>query len=664
MSMKYKTVKSLAELPTQLVGARTVFLDLETTSFDVHEKALYPYAGHRACGVALTADAHEQAWYIPLRHRFSDGTPQRGNLDPEPVMRFVGDVLGAAQRWVNHNVNFDAHFLAVEGVTWSCDLVDTLVLAKLIDSGRFGAAYDLSILAHDWLNLDIRANEIALDKYLATIKVGRRDAKDYGLLPIALMAPYAACDVLTNRLLYIHEVNQRPEEMRTLWRTEIDLTSVLFDIERGGMRVDPDELRIEHAKALIGLLGLEQRLEELIGFTVNPRSPRQMYRLICDHLGLPVIAWTDPKKNKTGTSNPSFGKDVLQEYLIHPLVRDSEHATEVLTLLASISKAHAFISDYVEPYQKHQVDGRMHPSYNQSVRSGRLSCRRPNAQNLNQRAKKLIHPDPGDAFICFDYQQAEFRSIVHYIQAMNAIDAYAEDIETDFHHWVSEISGVPRKAAKNVNFATAFGGGKPKITKMLAGHPAIMEEMRPLCSNEDDFRRLCAQRAEEVYETYHRVFSTLKPKMSDYESRAKRNGYVRNRYRRRCHLDSKGAYKAFNRVIQSTIADLVKERMVALAPRFNPTLVQIGLRMCWNVHDEIGFTGPVAVCRDPEVISYLARSLEWTPIDFRVAHRVDAKLCLHSWGEGEKLEIDRSLTKYPTTVSGNQYPTERQLRAS
>ena len=76
----------------------------------------------------------------------------------------------------------------------------------------------------------------------------------------------------------------------------------------------------------------------------------------------------------------------------------------------------------------------MHPDYNQTVRTGRMSCRRPNAQQLSKEAKELILPFDNQHFVSFDESQVEFRLIVHYIQDSKAIEAFNENPDTDFHH--------------------------------------------------------------------------------------------------------------------------------------------------------------------------------------------------------------------------------------
>ena len=51
--------------------------------------------------------------------------------------------------------------------------------------------------------------------------------------------------------------------------------------------------------------------------------------------------------------------------------------------------------------------------------------------------------------------------------ANEAVERYRNDPDTDFHLLASEITGLPRKDAKAVNFAKIYGAGVKKFAEMI-----------------------------------------------------------------------------------------------------------------------------------------------------------------------------------------------------
>ena len=58
--------------------------------------------------------------------------------------------------------------------------------------------------------------------------------------------------------------------------------------------------------------------------------------------------------------------------------------------------------------------------------------RRLSAQQLSERAKRLVHPPEGRAIVSADASQIEFRMMVQYTRDQDAIRAYNENSKTDF----------------------------------------------------------------------------------------------------------------------------------------------------------------------------------------------------------------------------------------
>ena len=645
-----RIVEHTSELP-DLAHARELFLDFETTAFSPAVKAFNAYKGHRACGIAVTVNDEPGAWYVPIRHHDKSNTLHPANLDLDTVLRWSRDLITTCRDWVNHGVKFDAHFAAEDGAIFQGRLVDTLTIAKVLDSDRlYKGGYGLSALSLAWLEEDISPYENRLKSFLEGVKLPRnKKAHDYALAPPDILGEYACQDVITGRKLHRYIQKRMPAECASVVDTEIKLTPVLFDIEREGMHVDLKELKCLELQILYELQIIGQKLHETIGYAINPASPDDCYELLVNHWGLPILARDD----KTG--NPTFDKDALVSYLAHPEISGNEDRRETVSRMLHYRKRHTLMSFFVRPYIEHEVDGILHPDYNQSVRSGRLSCKRPNAQQLSPEAKLLVHPPPGCAFLSCDYSQIEFRLIVHYIRAVDAIQAYGDDPDTDFHAWVAKLCGIPRKPAKNVNFAIGYGAGKRKVMKMLASEMELMAELMTKVDGyiktgrahesqrKDLFDVLCQRRAEEVYNRYHDRLPGIKTTSRKAEQAARRRGYVFNAYGRRAHLPNTHCHLAFNRIIQGCAADVMKERTVAVAPRYNPEIRELGIRIAGSVHDETLFVGDAETTRDPRIVNLIVQILEDTAQDFRVSIRTSAGWSSSTWAEASsddaRLEI-------------------------
>jgi len=618
-----RLVQSLDELPN-LQNSKELFLDLETTSFDPKVKALEPYHGHRTCGICVTADDHKGAWYVPIRsHR------PGWNLDLKHTLSWLDDTINTCTDWVNHNIKFDAHFLKQDNIDFNCRLVDTNTLAKIVNSDRF--SHDLDSLSTEWLEEDIGKHKGKLSQYLDGCK-----SKDYGDVPGDIIGEYGCQDVITNRKLWKYLLRRRHEQTKKIWETEILLTPVLFDMEVIGLHVNKDELMQKQLITLHKMLQLEERLHSLCDFPIRPHTNADCYEVLCTKFGLPVLGYTD--KNE-----PSFDKAALLAYLAHPVVKNSKELLTVVTKIQQYRKLNTFNSLFLTPYLEYQVNGIMHPSYNQIIRTGRMSCRRPNSQQLSYDAKALAHPPKETDIGSWDYSQIEFRIICHYINDRKAIAAYADNPNTDFHQWVSDMCQIPRKPAKNVNFAIAFGGGKSRVVSMLSLNMDLVSHLADVAKKLVDsgkvkkemeqriFELLAKKKGEQVYNEYHNTLPGIRSKTKLARDNLVSRGFVFNAYGRQRHLPDKASYRAFNTVVQSCAADVIKERTVAMAPRYNRFIRELGIKFFASVHDETALYQPKEVTADLDVQRKIKLMWEDTKIKFRVPMIIDYGMSGKNW---------------------------------
>lgn len=625
-------VESTAELPV-FGKVKRLYRDVETTSFDPDMEAFRPFHGHKVAGIAVTVDDHKTAYYIPIRH-----TGSIYNLDPDVVARWSQDTVDNAESWVNHNICFDAHFdYEGDGVDFKdTELVDTTVLSKIIDNDRF--RHGLKPLckemfgAEDW--------DAPIGDWLRSEK-----SKNYGDAPADLMAPYACDDVIWNRRLYEDLIAELPTQCSRIWSTERKLTPVLYDMEKLGLQVDKRELAIQLALCLHRILEAQDRIKDFSGTTFID-SNKEMKTLLLGQMGLPILMWNYSKLTGERT-NPSFDAEAFDLYLGHPIVQMNPEYREVLEAVQEFRKESHFKSLFLESWLKWADESSIvHFQYNQLVRTGRMSGHDPSAQQLNGRAKRLIHPRKGRSFLSADASQIEFRLIAMYCKIASVIDAYARDPRTDFHDHVTKMCEYEdRKAGKTMNFAMAYGAGERKVTRELASNPAIMEAVRTIVEEKVEsgeiprstapqvYEAICQKKATGVYRRYHEELPEIKKIYRRAQKIAESRGFVFSRYGRRRHLDSRGARKAFNSIIQGHAMDFIKERMVFLSPRYNSFIREHEIDLAANVHDECLFEGPTEVMNDPVVQQYINDNLEMSEIEHTVPIVWDLGTSETNWKE-------------------------------
>jgi DNA polymerase I-like protein with 3'-5' exonuclease and polymerase domains len=204
----------------------------------------------------------------------------------------------------------------------------------------------------------------------------------------------------------------------------------------------------------------------------------------------------------------------------------------------------------------------------------------------------LFIPEEGHTWGCFDYSQQEPRLVTHYASldglygVSEVLDAYNDEPDTDFHRIVADMANIPRSQAKTINLGLFYGMGKNKLQAELG------------VSKED---------AEDLFRTYHDKVPFVKMLMESVMRRAQDKGRVRTHLGRRCRFNlweprhfgvhkalpkeeaerehgpnmikRAFTYKALNKLIQGSAADMTKKAMV--------DLYKEGIIPHIQVHDEL-----------------------------------------------------------------------------
>jgi DNA polymerase-1 len=478
--------------------------------------------------------------------------------------------LPAGVRLVGHDTKALVDWARGAGATLGAGTVDdTAVAAYLLNSGRSG--YPLDQLCAEAGGSTVPG---ALESLLEGAPVSDADPAHVAVWTGARAEGVWRLAQSQAPLLRDHGLERLYEML------EVPLVPVLADMERVGIRVDPERLG-QLAKELDTQLdALLREIHQLAGETVNPNSPRQLAVVLFEKLKLSPL-----KRTKTGYSTDV---DVLEELALgHALPGKILEYRQLAKLKGTYADA--------LPALIHSRTGRIHTSFNQLVAAtGRLSSSNPNLQNipirteLGRRIRQAFIPEEGWRFVAADYSQIELRILAHFSEEPALVEAFqrGEDIHT---RTAAQIMGVApaavtsemRRLAKVVNFGILYG---------LSGFGL---------SQAVSIGRADAQRFIDDYFASH-------PRVRAYIDRVvaegRVQGYVTTLLGRRRYLPELGARNpvarsaaermAANAPIQGTASDIIKLAMVRLAA----ALAARGLRsrMVLQVHDELLLEVPEA----------------------------------------------------------------------
>jgi DNA polymerase I-like protein with 3'-5' exonuclease and polymerase domains len=264
---------------------------------------------------------------------------------------------------------------------------------------------------------------------------------------------------------------------------------------------------------------------------------------------------------KTGAASFQGGNRGWMTYHPHPLPK----------LVAQARKydeaANKFLGKYI---LEHIIDGRIYAGINphrgehgEGAVTGRFSYDNPPLQQMPKHNEELAPkmrrcflPEEGEQWVTLDASQQELRLMVHFgelagfSRAKEAGDKYRSDPTTDFHQMVADMTGLPRKVAKTINFANTYGAGIYLLSLMLG-------------KTEEETRTIKAQ--------YNRELPFIKELSEECQKRATERGYLVLYGGARRHWPVEDGqpvrvYRAMNSLIQGSAARHTK----------------LWMRACWN----------------------------------------------------------------------------------
>ena len=552
--------------------ADTIAIDLETHDPDLKSKGSGAIIGKgKVVGIAVAVDGY--SGYFPFSHKGG------GNLEKSKVIQWFKDVCECPADKIFHNAMYDVCWIRSMGIKINGNIYDTMIAASLVNENRF--RYDLGSLGWEYTGKGKNETELIA----AANEWGVDPKADMWMLPAMYVGNYAERDAeLTLNLWKAMQKEISDQDLGSIFELETDLFPCLVDMRFKGVRVD-----IQSAHKLKQELSIQEKqllseVKKETGIECQIWAARSIAKVF-DKLKL----FYD-RTEKTGS--PSFTKNFLSQHN-HPIVKKISKARE-------INKAHTTFIDTIIRYEH---KGRIHADINQ-IRSdqggtvtGRFSYSNPNLQQIPARNKdlgplirSLFIPESGCEWGCFDYSQQEPRLVVHYAsldQDTNVFavkDSYLTE-EADFHTIVAKMAKIPRTQAKTINLGLFYGMGKAKLQAELG---------------------VSKEKANDLFDIYHSRVPFVKRLMNSVSHRAQQRGQIRTLLGRLCrfHLWEPNqfgmhkalpfeqavqehgpgirrayTYKALNKLIQGSAADMTKKAMLDLHKE--------GIIAHIQIHDEL-----------------------------------------------------------------------------
>jgi len=537
----------------------------------------------RAIGVSWQVTGQE-AQYIDLRE---DGAGEFLNIldrtDGIPV--------------VCHNASYDYRMSRNAGIHIPLErMQDTVIRATLLNEHEI--SYSLDNQGEKYLG---RKKESEIWQQLADLFGGKptRSAQAGRIhqAPKAVVMPYAIPDAeLCHDLWQDQERRIQEQGIERIVDFEKSVMPTIIRSEMRGIRVNEEAANKAVDKLTEQIDIQKNRLFETAGCIFNIDSPLQVRALYKPRQidGVWFTQYGTPLPSTPG-GDPSFSADALRR-INDPL------ALGILETRSLQKTRDTFLRGHI---LSNAIDGRVYPSIHQTkgedggTGTGRFSYTEPAMQQIPSRneevaciVKPIFEPEEGQIWLDADMHSFEVRVFAHLVNNQNLLAAFHANPLLDFHQYVADMTGLPRKAhyagqpnAKELNLSIIMGCGDGLVAMKL-GLPWEWDEFK---KGKNTFRyRRSGPEAKELIERYHKML----PGVREFARRARATtdkfGYLETYMGRRLRFP-KGMsnHKAQALAVQSTAADINKR---------NWQLIEQALgsegRLLLNTHDSYGMSVP------------------------------------------------------------------------
>ena len=608
-----------------LKGINTVAVDIETYDPNLKTKGLGAIRNDGfICGIAVATG--KDTSYFPLHHSDTELTMGK----KLKIWKVLNEKIFQNEKItkVFHNAMYDVCWIrAVTGSMIKGRIVDTMIAASVIDENRF--RYSLDALSKDYIG----DSKYKYDLQQKTLEWSGGMVKDpmsnMHRLPSSIVKDYAKQDVdLTFKLwnlfdkkldevLYTKE-NGEQKTCRKIFELETKLFPCLVDMKFKGVRIDVQKAKKFGAH-------LKKRKDQIVT-AIRKRTTKKIdiwaaasIKILLDHLDIKDYKVTPKSKM------PQLPKDYLKT-----------HKNKCLRMIAKAREYDKAVNTFVDGLLDYVHNGRIHADINQ-IRSdsggtvtGRFSMSNPNLQQIPARGymgkkmREMFLPEEGHDWASLDYSQQEPRIVVHYaiklgLPGTDELHKEFDKEDADFHQIVADMEKISRTQAKTINLGLFYGMGKLKLQKELGLDKVNARKLFDEYHNKVPFVRQLSQdliqfaKDNRLLFTLHDRFCRFNkwettdrewnpetnrfnevPLYTEQEARQAFKAEILEKYKENKvdkdymeHFEKyytpAFTYKALNRLIQGSAADMTKKAMVDLYERGVIPHIQIHDELCLSV---------------------------------------------------------------------------------
>jgi len=626
----------------EIESGETVAIDLETYDPQLKTHGSGAIIGKgKVCGIALAYG--DKKLYIPIRHLYKGQ-----NLDPKMTWKRLNKILFQRDdvKKVFHNAMYDVCWIRKEsGLMPKGPIYDTMVAASVIDENRTGKKrYTLDSLSKDYLGETKYKNDLEeipnVDDPMSNMhKLSWDQVREYAEQDVSLTL--RLWNVFKKEIKKpISTGTKNVKTLESIFDLETRLFPCLVEMRFRGVRIDEKrtktfgkELEDEREK-ILDQIKKETGVEILL-WSADSFEPLLKQQNITDYKVTP----------KTG--RPSITKLYLESHtnkylklIAKARQLDKLHNTFVTSILKYSNKGriHADINQ-IRSDKGGTVTGRF------SMSNPNLQ-QIPARTEQGSKIRELFLPEEKNKWASFDYSQQEPRLVVHYALklkdqdisgAIDMAERYNKDPDTDFHDMVADMASITRKQAKTINLGLFYGMGKNKLAKSLELETEEAKDLFDQYHKRVPFVRQLANSLQKYAEENKQIY-TLEDRFCRFNKWEPRDKYwnaeegrfvvqkykddengvkqiveeqvpildgideAKDYYKANRSLEQHKqdpfaenfesfcqpafTYKALNRLIQGSAADMTKKAMVLLFEEGIVPHIQIHDELCFSIESE------------------------------------------------------------------------------
>ncbi|GHU38199.1 hypothetical protein FACS1894105_11740 [Clostridia bacterium] len=606
----YKSTTDIGEIAKYLSTASAVAFDFETAPDEPYrndEKAALDSHKSHIVGVSFSV-AEDDAIYVPIAHKRGE------NADYNDIISLLADFVNSDKIKIAHNLAFESSFLYALGIVVKPPVYDTICAAqmtlknntdfrKLSDSG-------LKTLASQLLDTKLPSyDEVTNGRYFDELHPQDVDTVRYA----------CADSDYTLRLYHIFNSwfgSYLPKHRRIVAEIESPTAVYVGLMRHNGILVDTKLLESKQAECEEKLVILRDEIAFIIGdvkIGANASTSAFKQYLYTD-LALPVMKTTAKYQESADEEAFALLRDWCRE--------NKPELVKLFDLVLEYRRIGKLLSTYIAGYLKHidTATGRIYPQFLQfGAESGRLSCNKPNIQNIplsgDINIRDFIIAPEGKSLIELDYSQIEARLAAFLSRDEGLLNIYRTS--ADLHAMTTAaVFGVPLAEAADKNHsqykhrrtvakATFFGFMYGMYSKTLQRNLKITANVNVTESG-----------AKKFLENLKSSYPTLTQWQKDVIKSAQSNRYVDTAIGRRRNVPEirdrnymkcgNAERSALNHGVQGLAADILKLAMARLIVAMPPWLHPI-----FTVHDSLIFECPDD--KIAEVIPIIRAAMEAVP---------------------------------------------------